>query len=276
MAYPNDDWALPPRRHRRDTFLGDDDWDRRARPPYRCEIAHRRRERYSMNISQPRRRTSAPTVLRSPNAPVEQDLDWSDHRCPTINIYNDVSLDDNSSFRYLEHGFPRGGPLPPIHPAAGYQALEDLRHTPPIPIPGAWPSPYPPPPLLRNTTALNKAIEVARTELFVTLTRRGDSSAPKVAILNLATAQRLVLSSIQHKILSSAHGVMTQDPGFVVPVDTMGYDIKKYCEPESQVLPRHLEANTAQAKPYETSSTCKNIPHDMPKTTAAIPSTSNR
>jgi hypothetical protein len=232
MAFLDEDWAFPPRRHRRDTFLGDDDWDRRARRPYRCEVAHRHGERYNMsrmNLSQPRRRTSAPPVLRPPYAPVAQDIVYSGNGFPTINIYNGFSVDDDFlSIRHIDHDFTPHDPVSSIRPANEYQVLEDQRSTPPIP--GALPLQFAGYNPGLNTIALNRAIEVARTELFVTLTRRGDSSAPKVAILNLATAQRLVLSTIQNRLVSQAYAIMTQDPLF--EVDLIGEEIKKYCKLE--------------------------------------------
>jgi hypothetical protein len=82
---------------------------------------------------------------------------------------------------------------------AHHQELEDGRATPPLSsnsdfhvFHGAVP-----------------AINVAKTDLFVTLTRSGDDTAPKDVTLNLATGQRLVLAQIQRRLTRDAYNFVT-------------------------------------------------------------------
>ena len=60
-------------------------------------------------------------------------------------------------------------------------------------------------------TALGAAFDAARTQLFVTLTRRHDAEAPKTAALNIATAQRLLLAEFQRRLIESCHEILTVD-----------------------------------------------------------------
>jgi hypothetical protein len=97
-----------------------------------------------------------------------------------------------------------------------HQGMEDRRATPPVPT---GPGNLAALPEMSSTsdddkldgTALGAAIDAARTQLFVTLTRRRDAQAPKTATLNLATAQRLVLADFQRQITETCHDIVTAE-----------------------------------------------------------------
>jgi len=97
---------------------------------------------------------------------------------------------------------------------AVHQAMEDGRSTPPLP-----PTATTPPASTSgstnssatrwNASAHKVAIDSAKTNLFVTLTRTDNDNAPKTAALNLATAQRLVLAGYQHQITETLYKAIT-------------------------------------------------------------------
>lgn len=85
-----------------------------------------------------------------------------------------------------------------------------------------------------SDTALRAAINIAKTDLFVTLTRSGNELAPKVATLNLATAQRLVLADIQQRIAKFAHDIVTGLDENQIRIDLLdlGIELADYCKPK--------------------------------------------
>ena len=80
-------------------------------------------------------------------------------------------------------------------------------------------------------TALGAAIDAARTQLFVNLTRRHDAQAPKTATLNLASAQRLVLANIQRQITETCHEIVTTEKKTIATnaLKTLGELLDGYC-----------------------------------------------
>ena len=95
-----------------------------------------------------------------------------------------------------------------------HQEMEDRRPTPPVPTGPGNLAALPEVSSMSDDdkldgTALGAAIDAARTQLFVTLTRRHGAQSPKTATLNLATAQRLVLADFQRQITETCHEIVT-------------------------------------------------------------------
>lgn len=81
------------------------------------------------------------------------------------------------------------------------------------------------------------AIDAAKTNLFVTLTRTDDDNAPKTATLNIATAQRLLLAGYQQRLTKVLHEVMTteDDEHAQVAWKSMDTLLYNYCKPSYAV-----------------------------------------
>lgn len=147
---------------------------------------------------------------------------------------------------------PRPQQPPPMHSIGTHQLMEDGRDTPPLPstdhatyLDQSFPGPR------SGVKALRAAVTVAKTDLFVTLTRSGDELAPKVAALNLATAQRLVLAHMQQNITKIAHEVLT---GRDDRPDIYGleYELARYCESH-----RRTKLDTLTTELIWSTSTCR-------------------
>jgi hypothetical protein len=184
---------------------------------------------------------------------------------------------------------------------SAHQQMEDGRATPPLPYVQPWVFPGPfvntPPyggysyaaargaaPAHTGThattthlegTAIKSAIDTAKTNLFVTLTRSGNDKAPKTTALNLATAQRLVPADYQSQMMKASYDAITSDNQemnrkALERLDRLLYNYCKHLLSYSKLLINYLQAN-----PYVTSSICKSMQHATPRTMNAILSISN-
>lgn len=117
-----------------------------------------------------------------------------------------------------------------------HQQMEDRRPTPPVPTGTGSLYTLPEVPSMDDDgnldgTALGAAIDAARTQLFVTLTRRRDAQAPKTATLNLASALRLVLADIQRQITERCREIATTEKETIAnnALKTLGELLDRYC-----------------------------------------------
>jgi hypothetical protein len=116
-----------------------------------------------------------------------------------------------------------------------HQAMEDRRKTPSIDSPPTQNCNN----HEKSKTSLEAALDAAKTDLFITLTRKSDRGAPKTATLNLATAQRLVLSNIQRKLVARAYKLWTISDNGQVEDELLALEteLADYCE-----MIRHLKS----------------------------------
>lgn len=75
-----------------------------------------------------------------------------------------------------------------------------------------------------------RAIETAKKDLFLTIPRRERRHEPKVAALNIATAQRLVLAHMQHGIASGVEAVFKESHEPHFSLNMLTHQIKEYCK----------------------------------------------
>lgn len=119
-----------------------------------------------------------------------------------------------------------------------HQRLENGRKTPPLPPTATMSSVSAAASTDTSTSqwdgaAHKAAIDAAKTNLFVTLTRTGDDNAPKTATLNIATAQRLLLAGYQQRLTKVLHEVITteDDERAQVAWKSMDTLLYNYCKP---------------------------------------------
>jgi hypothetical protein len=171
-------------------------------------------------------------------------ISWQDEQAfaaamegrPSLQSLNAASTNRNSSMDVDQSPKERKADM---SSRKQHQAMEDGRRTPPLP--SASTMPRIPRHLLINSTlftidekvtSLEAAIEAAKIDLFVTLRRSTDDTAPKTATLNLATAQRLVLADFQRKITKTLHEVITTNDkrSAEEAVKLLNIQLYRYCK----------------------------------------------
>lgn len=106
------------------------------------------------------------------------------------------------------------------HTRPHHERQERRRRTPPT-SPG---------PSIEDINYYEKAIETAKKDLFLTISRRERRHEPKVAALNIATAQRLVLADLQHIIASGVEAIFKDSDNQYSSISSLNLSIREYCE----------------------------------------------
>jgi len=179
--------------------------------------------------------SSYAAILRCASAPPVLRLGNSIQAGQNENHPGEGQHDTGANFDDLHSNTPRAPfdlnlvndwPTVPEASRFRHQKLADGRATPPLSI-GNGPYAF--------HGALS-AVHAAKTDLFVTLTRRRNDAAPKDATLNLATGQRLVLAQIQRRLIRYAHNTVTASDERVAACEVKDFEdeLSRYCKEPTQ------------------------------------------